>query len=121
MTEKVNELAVIISVIIFMLGFMIFIPYLVFTYSPDLSPSEKDSLASKYVKEYYPEYQNCTIEYDYYIKDSKGYNSEGALIYCDKLPENRDGMVIPRTNPTQSIIFQNVTIQQIKTYYELKP
>lgn len=87
-----------------------------------LNPEEKskytdDELASRYIKKYYPEFENCTILYDNCLNKALRDNLgcyEGANIYCDDLLENRDGLKIVRKEPTRQIKFEGITLKQLK-------
>jgi len=74
----------------------------------------EDEISSKYIKELYPEYENCTIEYISCL-DTGFFDdcSEGANLYCDNNPNNRGGLKIIREKPTLKIVFNNITLEEI--------
>ena len=82
-----------------------------------------DYYASKYIKEFYPEYKDCSVEYS---KKLEGCSSiycpyyKGAKVYCDQLPLNKDGLKVHRPGePTIKIEFKDITLKEIKNYYKI--
>ncbi len=73
----------------------------------------KDVLVDYHIKEYYPEFENCTIEYDSCIMDSKGSCNKGANVFCNVL-ENRDGLKVVKENyPTEEFILEDIELEEI--------
>lgn len=72
----------------------------------------KDKLAESYVLEYYPEYNNCSMEYDPCVSDGGLTCRGGVNIYCEDLG-NRDGLRTSKTQITESIIFEGITLEEI--------
>ncbi len=89
----------------------------VFNYEYDRLDIDKDKLVSDYVKEYYPEFENCTIEYTNCIDDNGWTCYTGVNIYCNEL-DSRDSMKTLRGNPSEIIKFEdNLDLQDI---FEMK-
>lgn len=116
-TEQVNDDEG-LMVVMFFLGLIvasavwIFIYYCVIVDNPiDDLDLDKNQIAREYVLIHYPEYQNCSIEWDSYIRNS-GWNVEGVNIYCGEV-YNRDGLEVIRENePTIQIAFEDVTLEE---------
>lgn len=90
----------------------IFIVFAIDTPINQLELSE-DKIAEAYVLEYYPEYSNCSIEWDKNLVSdcSTCAWKSGVNIYCDSM-DNRDGLRIRKEyQPTQQIEFDDVSIQ----------
>ena len=78
---------------------------------------DEDKLVSDYVKEYYPEFENCTIEYKDCIDDNGWTCHNGVNIYCNEL-DSRDSMKTLKGNPSEIIKFEDgLNIQEI---FEMK-
>lgn len=77
-----------------------------FDSSIDRLKINKNNLVSDYVKEYYPEFKNCTIEYN--LDDDANYaNSiEQANIYCEKLT-SRDSLEYLKDEPDYILVFKD--------------
>ncbi len=74
---------------------------------------DKDALVKEHVLKHYPEYEDCNIKYDNCIGDGYGHCSEGVKIYCNKL-NNRDGLkVSTKTEPTEVLYFDDLTLEDI--------
>ena len=75
---------------------------------------DKDKIASDYVKSYYPEFEDCVVEYDPCIK--QGFLEicpSGVEVYCNELT-TRDSMKSLKGEPTKTIIFEKgLTIDKI--------
>ncbi len=74
----------------------------------------KDSLANYHVKEYYPEFENCTVEYDS-CTNRQVFEPciDGANVFCNVL-DNRDGMKVKKeSSPTQVLIFEDQQLEEI--------
>lgn len=81
---------------------------------------DEDKIVSAYVKDYYPEYDNCSIKYDNDIdSETKKYSSHipGVNIYCNVL-DNRDGMrVFRETQPTISLELKSVSKEDMLIHF----
>ena len=80
------------------------------------NPIEKlnleDDLASKHVLKYYPEFENCSIQYDE-CAGSGNFCKKGVEIYCSGL-EDRDGLRTQRDkHPTEVLYFDDITLKDI--------
>lgn len=91
----------------------------------DFAKDEKS--AERYVKEIYPEYTNCSMDYSCGLTDCPTINCRtycGVRIYCDnKTYDDRDSLRIGRPAqaiPTLQIEFKNITIEEIKQYYKVR-
>jgi len=85
----------------------------VFDSSLDKLNIDKDKLVSDYVKEYYPEFINCTIEYNDNFRDGIVFVGEGVDIYCSEL-DSRDSMSSLKGDPDEVLVFQdNLTLKKI--------
>lgn len=87
--------------------------------TPKNQLSDQD-IVSKYIKEFYPEYRNCSVDYVYDITPEKDYTTHGANVYCNQSIPNRDSLSIIQP-PTFVIKFKNdLSVDKIRSYYELK-
>ncbi len=66
---------------------------------------DKDAIVSDYVKEYYPEFANCTIEHSYNVNGDAWNSFEGANIYCGEV-DSRDSMKSLKGKPDEVLIFE---------------
>lgn len=77
----------------------------------------KDLLTRNYVLKYYPEFENCSIEYAEKLEDcssSKCPYYNGAAIYCSEEYDRRDGLRIGgKTEMTDQIEFEYMTLERI--------
>ena len=74
---------------------------------------DKDDLVREHVIKYYPEYKDCNIKYNSCINGDYPFCTEGIEIYCDKL-DNRDGLkVSTKTEPTEILYFDEITLEDI--------
>lgn len=73
---------------------------------------DKDKLAKDYIVYYYPEYTNCSIEYDSDLNINRQI-VPGVNIYCNTL-DDRDGLKFVQSEelPIQ-IAFEDITLEQI--------
>ncbi len=83
------------------------------------SPIEKlgideNWLAREHVLSYYHEFENCSIEYDGCIgSDKHGFCKKGVEIYCEKL-DSRDNLRVQRkTEPTEILYLDGITLKDI--------
>ena len=78
---------------------------------------DEDKLVSDYVKEYYPEFENCTIEYDGCVDDNEWVCINGANVYCNEL-DSRDSMKSLKGSPNEIIKFEDGL--DLKEIFEMK-
>jgi len=79
----------------------------------------EDNLVSDYVKQYYPEFENCTIEYNSNLNSGcfGCVIEDGAKIYCSEL-DNRDSLKSMKGEPTATLKFEREL--DLKDIFELK-
>ncbi len=74
---------------------------------------DKNELVREHVLSYYPEFENCSIEYDGCIEPNKIPCGKGIEIYCDKL-DSRDNLKVKRdTKPTEILYLDGITLEDI--------
>jgi len=104
------------------IGFLIIGSFVFVLCEPSISSSIdrlelKDTLAEYHVIKYYPEFENCTIVYDFI-----DYEGNGAKIYCGEYEnlESRDGMspVEESRSPTKELLFKDIKLKEI--YWDWK-
>ncbi len=81
------------------------------------SPTERlgleDELARIHTLKYYPEFENCSIEYDGCAGSGSGFCTEGVEIYCFGL-DDRDGFRTKKDKtPTEVLYFDGITLKDI--------
>ncbi len=73
---------------------------------------DKDVIAETHVLKYYPEYDNCSFQY----KESNEIECElyipGVEVFCKDV-DDRDGMNVLGTDPTLTLCFDDITIEEI--------
>jgi hypothetical protein len=89
------------------------------------NPKKSDDLTSKYIKEIYPEFKNCSIIYNSCLNNKESNPcKEGANIYCsNNTLGNRDSLEFYQEKDLNlgiKIEFKNITIKDIETYYKVK-
>ena len=90
----------------------------VFGFDYDRLNIDRDKLASDHVKEYYPEFENCTIEYNDCLDDGVTWVCNiGANIYCNEL-DSRDSMKSLKGSPNEIIKFEDGL--DLKEIFEMK-
>ena len=98
--------------VIFTVGALFFILFIAGVLdSPINRLNLEDELASIHTLKYYPEFENCSIQYDECV--GVGFCTEGVEIYCSKL-DDRDGLrtKIDKT-PTEVLYFDGITLKDI--------
>lgn len=76
----------------------------------------EDRLVRGYVLDYYPEFENCSIEYDACADDLPFSCVRGAKIYCNEL-DNRDDFKVEREKaPTEVLYFDDIDLEDILLY-----
>jgi len=76
----------------------------------------EDRLVREYVLDYYPEFENCSIEYDICADDMLLSCVDGAKIYCNEL-DNRDDFKVEREKaPTEVLYFDDIDLEDILLY-----
>jgi hypothetical protein len=81
---------------------------------------DKNQVASWYVLKYYPEFKNCTIQYDSALQAEEFFSGplQGVEIYCNSKLPNRDGLAIKdKEEPTKVIYFEKTNIDKIFEQY----
>lgn len=73
---------------------------------------DKEELVRGYTLDYYPEFENCSIEYDACIGIAIPCK-KGVKIYCDEL-DNRDDFRVEREKePTEILYFDDIDLEDI--------
>jgi len=75
---------------------------------------DKEQLVRGHILDYYPEFENCSIEYMTCVDTFFGSAcKKGAKIYCNEL-DNRDDLKVKRDNiPTEVIYFDDIDLEDI--------
>ena len=77
---------------------------------------DKGELVKEYTLKYYPEFENCSIEYDTCYKLSTnifGSCIEGIKIYCQELDNRDDLKVLRGIEPTEVLLFDGIDLEDI--------
>ena len=73
-------------------------------------------MVREYVLDYYPEFENCSIEYEVCADDLLLSCVGGAKIYCNEL-DNRDDFKVEREKaPTEVLYFDDIDLEDILLY-----
>lgn len=102
------------------IAFSVVIHSIIGLYNPmvDRLDIDKDLLARDYVLEHYPEFENCTIQYDDCINSDKLICPRGVKIFCQDSYGNRNGLKESLSEiPTKILYFDDITIKEI---FEIK-
>lgn len=73
---------------------------------------DKNELAASHVLEYYPEYENCSFRYKTAPQIDCKNNIPGVEVLCEQV-EDRDGMNVLGNNPTLTLCFDDITLEEI--------
>ncbi len=86
-----------------------------FDYIEDQLDLDRDDLARYHVLKYYPEYENCSITYEYNLEKPRLISPviRGARVSCG-VSEDRDGMkIVKGSSKTVDIEFEDVSFKEI--------
>ena len=74
---------------------------------------DKNELVREHILSYYPEFENCSIEYDECIDSHSFPCNKGVEIYCNKL-DSRDNLRVQKNmEPTEVLYLEGITLEDI--------
>lgn len=73
---------------------------------------DKDAIATTHILKYYPEYENCSFQYKEFREIECEPRIPGVEVFCDQT-EDRDGMNVLGNNPSLTLCFDEITIEEI--------
>ena len=100
------------SIVIIVLGGIVLAAFGAFNNPIDELNLNKDAIASTHVLKYYPEYENCSIRYIEANKIDCELQIPGVEVYCQQV-EDRDGMNVLGNNPSLTLCFDEITIEEV--------